>query len=70
MAKDLALGQYLNYRDALADEEPDRQLFLAIPDGAYTTTFMVPFVQRALEQYQLMFLVYNSLEEEIVEWHK
>jgi hypothetical protein len=66
----VALGQFINYRDALADKEPDRKLFLAIPDDAYTTTFMIPFVQRAVQRYQLTFLVYSSLQEEIVEWHK
>ena len=66
----VALGQLLNYHDALADEQPDRELFLAIPVDAYETTFMVPFVQRAVQRYQLTFLVYDPAQEVIVEWHK
>ncbi|MFQ5615177.1 MAG: XisH family protein [Anaerolineales bacterium] len=65
-----ALGQFLNYHDALADEEPDRQLFLAIPADAYETTFMIPFVERAIHRYQIMFLVYDPGQEVIVSWHK
>lgn len=63
-----ALGQFLNYRDALVDVEPDRTLYLAIPQDAYETTFTVPFVQRAVKRYQVSIIVYDPVIEEIVEW--
>jgi XisH protein len=34
-----ALGQFLNYRDALEKVEPDRQLFLAVREPIYQSFF-------------------------------
>lgn len=64
----MALGQYLNYRDVLENVDPDRKLYLAIPLDAYLTTFQIPFIQRAIERYDLVLLVYEPSEETIVEW--
>ncbi|MDA0242250.1 MAG: element excision factor XisH family protein [Chloroflexi bacterium] len=64
----IALGQFLNYRDALNDEDPSRKLFLAIPNDAYETTFQIPFIQRAIDRYDLDLIVYDPLKEVIVKW--
>lgn len=45
----LAIGQYRNYILALQKEEPDRVLYLAIPDDTYRQFFILPFVQDAIE---------------------
>lgn len=66
----MALGQFLNYRDALGDQEPDRTLFLAIPLDAFETTFQLPFVRRAIERYELRLAVYDPEEETILQWIK
>ncbi len=36
---ELAIGQYNLYRDVLSENEPDRSLYLAIPDFAYSEYF-------------------------------
>ena len=64
-----ALGQFLNYRDVLGDEEPDRKLHLAIPADAYLTTFKIPFVARAVQKYDLAIVVYHPIQEVILSWH-
>ena len=64
----MALGQFLNYRDALGDQEPERTLYLAIPLDAFETTFQLPFVRRAIERYRLKLTVYEPEEETIVQW--
>ncbi len=64
----MALGQFLNYRDALMDQDPDRTLFLAIPQDAFESTFQLPFVRRANERYQLKLIVYHPIQEAIVQW--
>ena len=64
----LALGQCLNYRLALKIEEPDRKLFLAIPDSAYDTLFQKEFPHMALAEYQLEALIYDIEKEEIIQW--
>jgi hypothetical protein len=64
----LALGQFLNYRLALAQRDPDRRLYLAVPIETYTTFFALPFIQSAVQQYQLALLVYNAELQEVIKW--
>ena len=63
-----ALGQFLSYRIALSNIEPNRMLYLAVPIDTYETFFQLEFSQAALEQYQLKLAVYDGAEEEIVTW--
>ncbi|NES25197.1 MAG: fatty-acid oxidation protein subunit alpha [Symploca sp. SIO3E6] len=46
-----ALGQYLNYWQALEEQEVERILYLAIPTETYEDFFQLPFIQRALRRY-------------------
>jgi hypothetical protein len=48
-----ALGQFLNYRDALEIIEPDRQLYLAVRVPIYESFFQRRFIAAAVERYQL-----------------
>lgn len=41
-----ALGQFINYRTALALYEPDRALYLAVPDLTYNSFFQLDFPKR------------------------
>lgn len=66
----MALGQFFNYRDVLTDIDPQRKLYLAIPEDAYETTFMIPFVQRAVQKYEIAYLIYHPFEEVILSWHE
>ncbi len=65
-----ALGQFLSYRLALAATEPERILYLAIPLDAYQTFFQFEFTQIAIQQYQVLLIVYNPVNEVIVHWIK
>jgi len=65
-----ALGQFLNYRLALKKQQPDRFLYLAVPQGVYQTFFSLPFIEEVIEQFQLSLLVYDSHNEVIVIWKK
>jgi len=40
-----AHGQFLDYRFALEEEEPDRKLYLAVPVKTYCTFFSLRFIQ-------------------------
>ena len=64
----VALGQFLSYKLALANHEPDRQLYLAVPKEAYTTFFALPFVQAAITQYHIRIVVYDQKKEVITTW--
>ena len=62
------LGQYLNYVQALEEEEPDRTLHLAIPLETYNDFFQIPFVQTALKRHAMNVIIYNPIQEEINLW--
>lgn len=63
-----ALGQYLNYCQALEEQEPERVVYLAIPGETYEDFFQLPFIQRALKRYQVKLLTYDPKREEIRQW--
>ena len=54
-----ALGQFLNYRLALKKQQPDRFLYLAVPQGVYETFFKLPFVEEVIDHFQLSLLIYD-----------
>jgi hypothetical protein len=63
-----ALGQFLNYRDALEKIEPDRQLFLAVRVPIYESFFQRRFIVAAVERYQLRLVTYDVQQEVITRW--
>jgi len=63
-----ALGQFLSYRLALSNAEPERTLYLAVPLDTYESFFQLAFPHAAIEQYQLKLAVYDSAEEVITTW--
>ena len=65
-----ALGQFLSYRLALLEREPDRILYMAVPLETYQTFFQLDFTQIAMDAYQILLIVYDPNNEVIVEWRK
>ena len=63
-----ALGQFLNYRDALQNFEPDRQLYLAVRVPIYESFFQRRFIAAAVDRYQLRLLTYDVQQEVITRW--
>ncbi|MEL6472252.1 MAG: XisH family protein [Cyanobacteria bacterium J06623_4] len=63
-----ALGQFLTYRIVLAEKEPARKLYLAVPVEIYNTFFQSRFARVAKEQHQLKIIVYNPVTEELIQW--
>uniref|UniRef100_UPI004057B88E element excision factor XisH family protein n=1 Tax=Candidatus Electrothrix sp. TaxID=2170559 RepID=UPI004057B88E len=63
-----ALGQYLDYRVALKQKEPERGLFLAVPLDVYESFFRRPFVQSVLSEYAVTLLTFDPEKEEIRSW--
>jgi hypothetical protein len=68
--KDLenALGQYILYANIMAREYPDRTLYLAIRDEIYYSFFLEEIAQLVLETQRLKLLVFDAIEEVIVQW--
>ncbi len=63
-----AIGQFINYRIALEEEEPDRLLYLAIPSDIHKRFFKYPFIQTVIQRNQIPLLVYDSEKQEIAQW--
>nr|WP_174764137.1 element excision factor XisH family protein [Anabaena sp. UHCC 0253] len=63
-----ALGQFLNYRLALEISDPTRILYLAVPVVTYETFFKREFAQISLERYQIKQIIYDPIEEVILQW--
>jgi len=40
-----AIGQFINYRVALEEQYPERNLYLAVPLAIYQTFFSLQFIQ-------------------------
>lgn len=63
-----ALGQFLNYRDALETIEPDRLLYLAVRVPIYETFFQRRFIVAAVQRYQIRLIIYDVQQEVIFQW--
>ena len=64
-----ALGQYLNYLTILEGVEPDRHLFLAVTADVYAEFLSQQrLTQKQIERYEIKIIVFDPLEEVIVQW--
>ena len=58
-----AFGQYLVYASGLEEIEPDRKLYLAIPEDILLKNFDRSVFLGLLQKYQIQVLLFNILEE-------
>lgn len=65
-----ALGQYIDYRDAIEDAEIQRELFLAVSVTTYAEIQELHFVKRQINKYQLKFIVIDILNKKVEQWAK
>lgn len=63
-----AIGQFVLYRAALDDHEPERKLFLAIRETVYQSLFTAPKTKALCERQGISLLVFNPLTEEVIVW--
>ena len=63
-----AVGQYVDYLVVLNEVDPDRMLFLAVPDFAWEGFFTEPAIQKSLGFISAKILVYDPLSKTITEW--
>ncbi|MEH2087585.1 XisH family protein [Nostoc sp.] len=63
-----AIGQFINYRIALEDDDPERWLYLAVPLDVYKRFFRYPFIQTVIVRNKIPLLVYDTEKQEIAEW--
>ena len=64
-----AMGQYLDYRSALEDFEPNRQVYLAIPVSARNHfLFQGRFIQKRLREEDVKLIIFDPIQNLIIEW--
>ena len=63
-----AVGQYMMYEDALAEIEPERELFLAVPEYAIETIFSEEIGKLMLRKHLRLVFAFSVVREEIVQW--
>lgn len=63
-----ALGQFMLYKFALAQKEPERMLFLAIPRDYYEDFFDDQFFQQVLHAYEIRLIIYSISQSAIYQW--
>ncbi|TAE69477.1 MAG: fatty-acid oxidation protein subunit alpha [Bacteroidetes bacterium] len=63
-----ALGQFNIYKLALTEQEPNRTLYLAIPDWVYEELFEDKFMQRVLINYSVLLILFNNENKKITKW--
>ena len=65
-----AIGQYIDYRGVLMDEQINRQMFLAIPDSVYQLMMTKPFYENRLKENKVNLIIVDTLIETIIQWIK
>lgn len=64
----LALGQFITYYSILAEKEPDRVLYLAVPKITYKSQFDSKLVSLTAKMSRLKYIVYDVQQESIWLW--
>lgn len=62
------MGQLQLYQWALEEQEPERQLFLAISQAVYFKHFQKPIFQIAIQRNKINLLIYAPEQEVIIQW--
>ncbi len=65
-----AVGQFNDYTVALEIQDPKRILFLAVPFDIWYHFFQKNIIQKSLQRIGAKIMVYNPIENEVVEWIK
>jgi hypothetical protein len=65
---EVALGQYVLYRSLLARFEPDRKLYLAVPEEISFGLLELPIAQPVLEDQAIAIVAFDPDKEQIVQW--
>jgi hypothetical protein len=65
-----ALGQYLDYETGIEDQEPDREIYLALPVKVWQRIQKIPLLVKILVKYKVNLLIFDPELKEIVEWIK
>lgn len=63
-----ALGQFVLYQDVLAELEPQRELYLAVPEAAAQGIFQEEIGTLVLRRQGVRLLSFDPEEQEVRQW--
>lgn len=63
-----ALGQYILYQDILTELEPERELYLAVPNSVVEDLFEETIGKLLLKNRRLKLIAFDPTEEVIKQW--
>ncbi|NJN68391.1 MAG: fatty-acid synthase [Chloroflexaceae bacterium] len=67
-ALEKATGQYMIYQAVMSHVEPERGLYLAIPESVFTDLFEEPIGTLVLQHFHLQLIVFDPATEVIDQW--
>ncbi|HZS05948.1 MAG TPA: XisH family protein [Blastocatellia bacterium] len=62
------MGQIQLYQWALVENEPERELFLAISEEVYNEHFQKPLFRTVVERNKINLIVFDQTQEVILQW--
>ncbi len=62
------LGQFMNYQAGLEIFEPERVLYIAVPESVFLTEFQRKGIQVSLQRYHVRIVVFDPFTKTILEW--
>ena len=65
-----AMGQFNDYFVGLEMVDPERELYIAVPEAIYNSFFQEEFIQRAIKRIEAKFILFDPSTETIVQWIK
>lgn len=63
-----AVGQYVFYRALLTRFEPERKLYLAVPETVFVNTMNEPIARPVLEDLAIALIAFDPQQEVIITW--
>jgi hypothetical protein len=63
-----AVGKYIVYRNVIALDEPERVLYLAVPELIYERFLVEIAIQRTVKFEHINLVIYNPTTQIITEW--
>lgn len=63
-----ALGQFLNYKAALAEGNYNHHLYIAVSELGWEKLAEVNFIQRRIRQFGLQFIIVDIDNKKIIKW--
>ena len=63
-----AIGQYIDYRGAIKDENIDRKLYLAISESVFIQMSAKPFYERRFNENNVSLVIVDIPNEIVIQW--